>query len=196
MNDINVSVTIPATKIVKGEKGKSLYTIYFITITLEKNMIKSTWSIERRFTDFFELRKQLKQDFPTIREIQFPTKKLVNNFTDKTINKRKKTFQQFFTQILQQLRTDSLLINEAFCNFLEIPPGAIEKMIDNEQSNNNQYQNNINGYNNSNPNINVSYVTTSTKNNNEELIKVVNNYSGSDNDGEVFELDLETTYQE
>ncbi|XP_053904646.1 sorting nexin-20 [Malaclemys terrapin pileata] len=85
---------IPSTRIV--EQYLSKYVLYKIIIIQTGSFDGNKTVIERRYSDFEKLHKNLLKDFnEEIEDVTFPKKCLTGNFTEEMINERKLAFRDY-----------------------------------------------------------------------------------------------------
>uniref|UniRef100_A0A8C3LE26 Sorting nexin 20 n=1 Tax=Chrysolophus pictus TaxID=9089 RepID=A0A8C3LE26_CHRPC len=85
---------IPSTRIVEHQWSK--YVMYKIIILQTGSFDSSKSVIERRYSDFEKLHRNLLEDFSEeMEDMTFPKKALTGNFTDEIINERKLAFKDY-----------------------------------------------------------------------------------------------------
>ncbi|XP_074865025.1 sorting nexin-20 [Carettochelys insculpta] len=85
---------IPSTRVV--EQCLSKYVLYKIIIIQTGSFDANKTVIERRYSDFEKLHKNLLKDFnEEMEDVTFPKKTLTGNFTDEMINERKLAFRDY-----------------------------------------------------------------------------------------------------
>ncbi|XP_042677405.1 sorting nexin-20 [Centrocercus urophasianus] len=85
---------IPSTRIVEHHLSK--YVMYKIIILQTGSFDSSKSVIERRYSDFEKLHRNLLEDFSEeMEDMTFPKKALTGNFTDEIINERKLAFKDY-----------------------------------------------------------------------------------------------------
>ena len=104
------AVTIPRfdTKSVDRKR----YTSYSVAVKMTSGL---EWTVERRYTQFYVLHKQLKAEFPVVKRLRFPRKKLFRSLASSTVQDRRIIFQGYITALLA-LRPRPMHLNY----FLEI----------------------------------------------------------------------------
>ena len=109
LNNRKVTLKVSDSEIKKGGFFSSDYVLY----TVKTDPLG--WSVGRKDSDFYTLRKILKAQFPHILIPPLPAKS--NKMTQKALTKREKQFQRF----LQALsRSEELKSSICLINFLEI----------------------------------------------------------------------------
>ena len=91
-------VRISSWKFLKGGSG-SVYVAYPIHVFMKSGL---HWSIDKRFSDFLALHKELSRVYEKIRQIKsFPQKKWFFNFNESNLISRREKFENYLTTILQ-----------------------------------------------------------------------------------------------
>jgi hypothetical protein len=90
-----LTTRIVETKQLKNSSGS--YTVYVVEVS---SGIKS-WSIERRFSDFYHLDQQLRKNNPGIEFPPLPPKKLFGSSTSKVVDSRKETLESYLQKIVR-----------------------------------------------------------------------------------------------
>ncbi|KAL3860769.1 hypothetical protein ACJMK2_010840 [Sinanodonta woodiana] len=104
---------VMSADIVKREK--SSFVMYKILILRDGILDKEPCMIERRYSDLEKLNSSLSKKYPKImRNVAFPKKLVIGNFTNETIAQRSRAFEQFLYH-LEGL--DSMRFTEEFAEF-------------------------------------------------------------------------------
>lgn len=106
------SADVFSYKIIKKNRGKnsdvsdensevkitsnSPYTLFSIYVTLKSGL---KWVIEKRYSEFRDLRKEISRRFPALEKIPFPAKKWIFNFTSSSLKKRMKGLRIFLSEL-------------------------------------------------------------------------------------------------
>ncbi|KAK3579168.1 hypothetical protein CHS0354_022703 [Potamilus streckersoni] len=89
---------VMSADIVKSEK--SSFVMYKILIVREGILDKAPSIIERRYSDLEKLNSSLRKKYPKImRNVAFPKKLVIGNFTNETIAQRSRAFEQFLSHL-------------------------------------------------------------------------------------------------
>ncbi|NXH21127.1 SNX20 protein, partial [Bucco capensis] len=89
---------IPSTRIVEHHLSK--YVMYKIIILQTGSFDSNKSIIERRYSDFEKLHRNLMEEFnEEMEEVTFPKKTLTGNFTEEVINERKLAFKDYLRLI-------------------------------------------------------------------------------------------------
>jgi hypothetical protein len=107
-------------KISKEKKNKSSFTSYEIQISTEFKK----WTISKRFNDFFELDKIIKQKYSNLNLIKLCDKKIFK-FSNDVINERKKNFENYLNSIF----SSEFFLYEEIINFIDLDKNLIKLFI-------------------------------------------------------------------
>ncbi|EOA99804.1 Sorting nexin-20, partial [Anas platyrhynchos] len=89
---------IPSTRIVEHHLSK--YVMYKIIILQTGSFDSNKSVIERRYSDFEKLHRNLLEDFSEeLEDVTFPKKALTGNFTEEIINERKLAFKDYLRRL-------------------------------------------------------------------------------------------------
>lgn len=90
-------VRISSWKFFKG-KGGTVFVTYPIHVFMKSGL---HWSIDKRFSDFLTLHKELSRVYEKVRKIKvFPQKKWFFNFNETNLMNRREKFEAYITTIL------------------------------------------------------------------------------------------------
>lgn len=90
-------VRISSWKFFKGQSG-SVFVTYPIHVFMKSGL---HWSIDKRFSDFRALHKELSRVYEKVRKIKaFPQKKWFFNFKESNLLGRREKFESYLTTIL------------------------------------------------------------------------------------------------
>jgi len=90
-------IRISSWKFFKGKSG-SVYVTYPIHVFMKSGL---HWSIDKRFSDFLSLHKELSRVYEKVRNIKsFPQKKWFFNFNQSNLMSRREKFEDYLTTIL------------------------------------------------------------------------------------------------
>eukprot|EP01103_Thecamoeba_quadrilineata_P011221 TRINITY_DN2635_c0_g1_i3.p1 TRINITY_DN2635_c0_g1~~TRINITY_DN2635_c0_g1_i3.p1 ORF type:complete len:501 (+),score=103.61 TRINITY_DN2635_c0_g1_i3:762-2264(+) len=113
---LSVNITGVATRTVKNKE----FTVYIIKVTQHLRGQNQEWTINRRFRDFYILRKMLEHKYIDAKKLmELPQKHLLGNFHKETIESRR---------IMLQCFLEELLVNSGLCrqpevvSFFDLPP--------------------------------------------------------------------------
>lgn len=85
----------------KEDDGRE-YAAYIIEIQRNagEQMPAATWTINRRYSEFLELHQKLREMYPTIRNANFPRRRMVMKLQAEFLQKRKLALEQYLREIL------------------------------------------------------------------------------------------------
>lgn len=123
---MQVEVNIPHTQVGASELGR-IHTLYVLRLTLPPpqgspaNTPVKLWEIKKRYSDFVDLDKKLKQFLKNnvIKQLVLPPKRFLNSFEDSVITERKKGFADYLQAAFNAVGDDDSATPLAV--FLELP---------------------------------------------------------------------------
>ncbi|XP_028398133.1 nischarin-like [Dendronephthya gigantea] len=86
-------ISIPSTGFVEN------HVIYSIEVSLHDY----SWTVNRRYREFWELHEKLTEQFPILEKTTFPPKKLFGNFDPTHVEKRRKCLEDYLQSIIAHL---------------------------------------------------------------------------------------------
>ena len=113
--DSNLTAILGITVQSYSEKYIDGKTATFYLVELISHLTQKTWTMEKRYSEFYAIHDKLKKIFPRIPSI--PGKTLTKITSEQALNKRKEMLQIFLRECIQ--RRD-ILQNEDFQKFLEL----------------------------------------------------------------------------
>jgi sorting nexin-25 len=95
------SIKIKAIKVGREEDGKefALYVVEVQRIAGEK-MPAATWVVTRRYSEFHELHQKLRHRYPSVRNLDFPRRRMVMKLQSDFLRKRQQALEQYLQQLL------------------------------------------------------------------------------------------------
>lgn len=114
----NFQVSIPRT-VLRKSKTKNYY-VY--EINLKTTDGSESWTIFKRYRDFYKLHKDLKKQHIQIKVLDFPPKKKIGNMDFDFVENRRQRLQVFVRHVLQnlpELQVNSRQLLEAKCSFFK-----------------------------------------------------------------------------
>ncbi|CAE7939480.1 snx12, partial [Symbiodinium sp. KB8] len=78
------------------EKKKGKFTAFVIEIKTHGGL---SWTVERRYRQFYNLNKELKQSYAQLKLFKFPQKKWFANFATSTIETRRRDFEDYLGEL-------------------------------------------------------------------------------------------------
>ncbi|KAG1709766.1 Sorting nexin-21 [Nymphon striatum] len=98
-----------------NDPGKKKYVSYTILIKTSPGLDNCPAVIERRYSDFLYMYRNLRKSYPNLQEFPFPKKAVMGNFTADIITERSSSFYSFLTFINSQ---NELRNSKHFADFL------------------------------------------------------------------------------
>lgn len=115
----NFQVSIPRA-VLQKTKTKNFY-IYEINLRTKDG--SESWTIFKRYRDFYSLHKQLKKQHLQIKVLDFPPKKKIGNLDFDFVEERRQRLQVYIRHLIQNLpelaNCDSRKFLEAKCSFFK-----------------------------------------------------------------------------
>mmetsp|Transcript_2361 Transcript_2361/g.3617 ORF Transcript_2361/g.3617 Transcript_2361/m.3617 type:complete len:515 (+) Transcript_2361:165-1709(+) len=93
--DLNY-IRISSWKFMKAKKG-GVYAIYPVHVFMKSGL---HWTVDKRYSEFLDLHKELCRVFQKPRELEFPKKRWFFNFSEDCLVERKEKFEAYLTEIL------------------------------------------------------------------------------------------------
>lgn len=90
------SVEIKSWKM-KKSRDSQVYTVYCIHMSLYSGL---QWTIERRYSQFRNFRKELNKTVPPLAEVKFPSKQLLFNLSKSSIIYRQQKLNEYLNEIV------------------------------------------------------------------------------------------------
>ncbi|CDK26548.1 unnamed protein product [Kuraishia capsulata CBS 1993] len=90
---------------VENDKGKE-FILYIIEVqrlsTKDPSVVTAGWVIARRFSQFYKLNEYLKSKYPEVKDLPFPSRKVVLKFQQKSlVEERKNQLEQYLQKLIQ-----------------------------------------------------------------------------------------------
>ncbi|KAK3085675.1 hypothetical protein FSP39_006970 [Pinctada imbricata] len=93
-----LTVQVVSAERIKDSRGN--FVLYHIAISFDDGNEKTHGTIEKRYSDFEKLNGILRKRFSDLmEEVAFPGKIILGNFSDETIAKRSRAFEQYLTHL-------------------------------------------------------------------------------------------------
>lgn len=94
-------VSIDSFKISKEENTPD-FAVYTIRIErLENGHVRSGWMVARRYREFAELHKQLKQTYPGVRSLKFPQKSIITSLNKNVLEYRRGALEEYLQSLFR-----------------------------------------------------------------------------------------------
>ncbi|KAK9415274.1 putative PXA domain-containing protein [Seiridium unicorne] len=96
------SIKIKAIQVGREDDGKefALYVIEVQRIAGEK-MPAATWIVTRRYSEFHELHQKLRHRYPSVRDLDFPRRRMMMKLQSEFLRKRQQALEQYLQQLLR-----------------------------------------------------------------------------------------------
>lgn len=114
-NDLHTltSADIYSWKLKKGSDGV-IYAVYCIHVSLKSGM---KWLVEKRYTQFRELRKEIKRVWPDLAQLEFPKKRWMFNLSKAALKERQAVLNAYLGELMET-RPQPLEVGECCFWFL------------------------------------------------------------------------------
>lgn len=98
-NDLHTlsSADIYSWKLKKGNDGV-IFAVYCIHVSLKSGV---KWLVEKRYTQFRELRKEIKRVWPNLAQLEFPKKRYMFNLSRSALKHRQAVLNAYLAQLLE-----------------------------------------------------------------------------------------------
>lgn len=108
-NDLHTLSTadIYSWKLKKGTDGV-IYAVYCIHVSLKSGL---KWLVEKRYTQFRELRKEIKRVWPDLAQLEFPKKRWMFNLSRSALKTRQEVLNAYLAQLMD-VRPQPLEVGE------------------------------------------------------------------------------------
>ncbi|ORY62518.1 PXA domain-containing protein [Pseudomassariella vexata] len=96
------SIRIKSIQVGREDEGKefALYVIEVQRVAGEK-MPAATWVVTRRYSEFHELHQTLRQRYPSVRNLDFPRRRMVMKLQSEFLRKRQQALEQYLRELLR-----------------------------------------------------------------------------------------------
>ena len=99
------SIVITETKLAKDSRGKK-YNVFTTQVTMVSGLV---WTVDRRYSEFNNLNKDLGRQFGSVRALTFPPKTWFSRLATKTVEHRRTELNRYLSDVIQlQLRPREL----------------------------------------------------------------------------------------
>lgn len=119
------TIKIKSIMVGKEEDGRE-YAVYVVEVQRKagEQMPAATWTITRRYSEFHELHQRLRIKYPSVRNLDFPRRRMVMKLQSDFLSKRRMALEKYLREIL--LLPDVCRSREvrAFLSQSAIAPGA------------------------------------------------------------------------
>lgn len=96
------SVSIKSIMVGKEDDGQE-FALYVIEVTRKTNeqMSAASWAVARRYSEFHDLHQRLRRQYPAIRELEFPRRRLVMKLQREFLRKRRVSLENYLRELLR-----------------------------------------------------------------------------------------------
>ncbi|XDG05757.1 hypothetical protein ABKA04_005372 [Annulohypoxylon sp. FPYF3050] len=95
------SVRIKSIQVGREEDGKE-FALYVVEVKRDagEKMPAATWIVTRRYSEFHELHQKLRDRYPSVRNLDFPRRRMVMKLQSDFLRKRRDALEQYLSQLL------------------------------------------------------------------------------------------------
>lgn len=95
------TIKIKAIQVGREDDGRE-YALYVIEVQRDagEKMPAATWIITRRYSEFHELHQNLRSRYPSVRNLDFPRRRMVMKFQSEFLRKRRAALEQYLRDLL------------------------------------------------------------------------------------------------
>ncbi|TID07693.1 Sorting nexin-12 [Colletotrichum higginsianum] len=95
------SIKIKAIQVGREDDGRE-FALYVVEVQRDagEKMPAATWMITRRYSEFHELHQKLRSRYPSVRNLDFPRRRMVMKFQSEFLRKRRTALEQYLRELL------------------------------------------------------------------------------------------------
>ncbi|KAI0839798.1 PXA domain-containing protein [Hypoxylon sp. FL0890] len=95
------SIKIKSIQVGREEDGKE-FALYVIEVKRDagEKMPAATWIVTRRYSEFLELHQKLRHRYPSVRNLDFPRRRMVMKLQSDFLRKRRDALERYLSQLL------------------------------------------------------------------------------------------------
>ncbi|GKT65891.1 intermediate filament protein [Colletotrichum tofieldiae] len=95
------TIKIKAIQVGREEDGRE-FALYVVEVQRDagEKMPAATWMITRRYSEFHELHQKLRSRYPSVRNLDFPRRRMVMKFQSEFLRKRRAALEQYLRELL------------------------------------------------------------------------------------------------
>ncbi|KAL0934225.1 intermediate filament protein [Colletotrichum truncatum] len=95
------TIKIKAIQVGREDDGRE-FALYVIEVQRDagEKMPAATWIITRRYSEFHELHQKLRSRYPSVRNLDFPRRRMVMKFQSEFLRKRRAALEQYLRELL------------------------------------------------------------------------------------------------
>lgn len=96
------SIRIKTIQVGREDDGKE-FAVYVIEVQRDagEKMPAATWIVTKRYSEFHELHQRLRHKYPSVRNLDFPRRRIVMKFQSDFLSKRRDALEQYLRELLQ-----------------------------------------------------------------------------------------------
>ena len=118
-------IKIKSIMVGKEDDGRE-YAVYVVEVQRNagEQMPAATWTITRRYSEFHELHQRLRVKYPSVRNLDFPRRRMVMKLQTDFLHKRRMALEKYLREVLQLPEVCRSRELRAFLSQSAIAPGA------------------------------------------------------------------------
>ncbi|KAK3995830.1 sorting nexin-12 [Cladorrhinum sp. PSN332] len=91
----------PSIQVGRDEEGKE-FALYAIEVSRNagEKMPAATWAITKRYSEFLELHQKLRTQYPSVRNLDFPRRRMVMKLQSEFLQKRRVALEKYLSELL------------------------------------------------------------------------------------------------
>jgi sorting nexin-25 len=95
------TIKIKSLMVGKEDDGRE-YAVYVVEVQRKagEQMPAATWTITRRYSEFHELHQRLREKYPSVRNLEFPRRRMVMKLQPDFLHKRRLALEKYLREIL------------------------------------------------------------------------------------------------
>ncbi|KAG7064927.1 intermediate filament protein [Colletotrichum scovillei] len=96
------TIKIKAIQVGKEDDGRE-FALYVIEVQRDagEKMPAATWMVTRRYSEFHDLHQRLRSRYPSVRNLEFPRRRMVMKFQSEFLRKRRTALEKYLRDLLQ-----------------------------------------------------------------------------------------------
>lgn len=95
------TIKIKSIQVGRDEDGKE-FALYVVEVSRNagEKMPAATWVITRRYSEFLELHQKLRSRYPSVRNLDFPRRRVMMKLQSEFLRKRRQALEQYLSELL------------------------------------------------------------------------------------------------
>ncbi|KAH8158622.1 hypothetical protein CIB48_g9622 [Xylaria polymorpha] len=96
------SITIKSIQVGREDDGKE-FAVYVVEVQRNagEKMPAATWIVTRRYSEFHELHQKLRHRYPSVRNLDFPRRRMVMKLQSEFLRKRREALERYLQELLR-----------------------------------------------------------------------------------------------